>query len=114
MKPNPSASARPPLPPARFCSRVTPANLGASVLERSGSLTPYATETIADDALCLGAGARLEVSVSPSASDALVREVRTRLAWLLRRGIVVRVWRDPELRDVARRVSEGGKAIGSR
>jgi hypothetical protein len=99
--------------PVRFCSRVTPANLEASVLERSGSLTPYATETIADDALCVGPGARLDVSVSPLASDALVREVQTRLAGLLRRGIVVRVWRDPQLRDVAGRVSEGGRAIGS-
>ena len=106
MKPNPMA-------PAWFCSRVTPANLEASVLERSGSLTPYATETIADDALCLGPGARLEVSVSPSASEAVVQDIRTRLAWLLRRGIVVHVWRDPQLRDVAGRVSDGGRAIGS-
>jgi hypothetical protein len=99
--------------PALFCSRVTPANLGVSVLERSGSLTPYATETIADDALCVGPGARLDVSVSPSTSEDVLQEVRTRLAWLLRRGIVVRVWRDPQLRDVARRVSEGGREIGS-
>jgi hypothetical protein len=101
------------IPPTPFCSRVTPATLEASVLERSGALTPYATETIADDALCVGPGARLDVSVPSSASDAVVREVRTRLAWLLRRGIIVRVWRDPQLRDALGRMSEGGKQIGS-
>ena len=111
--PSPAAFDRFATRPTWFCSRVTPASLGTSVLERSGALTPYVTETIADDALCVGPGARLDVSVSLSASDAIVREVRTRLAWLLRRGIAVRVWRDPQVRDVAGRVSEGGNQIGS-
>lgn len=101
------------IPPTLFCSCVTPATLETSVLERSGALTPYATETIADDALCVGPGARLDVSVPPSASEAVVKDVRTRLAWLLRRGIIVRVWRDPQLRDAMGHRSEGGKQIGS-
>ncbi|TMA34996.1 MAG: hypothetical protein E6J83_17865 [Deltaproteobacteria bacterium] len=67
-------------------------------LERTDWLTPYTAETIAEDALRSGPGARLEVSVPPDLSDAELAGFRDQLAWLDDRRIQVRVWRDRQLR----------------
>lgn len=65
-------------------------------LTRVERLTPYAIETIEDDALRVGRGARLDVGVC-AGHQALERQaltyVRDRLAWLEERGIRVAVRR---------------------
>ena len=45
-------------------------------LQRTGELTPYAAETIGEDALRAGPGARLEVTVDAGTNDAGLGRVR--------------------------------------
>jgi acyl carrier protein len=69
---------------------------GTDGLVRASALTPYVLQTIEDDALSAGRGARLEVDLSSTAArvdDAVVAHVRDRLAWLERRGVLVSVRR---------------------
>ena len=63
-------------------------------LQRAGELTPYAAETIGDDALQAGPGARLEVTVDSGTNDAGLGRVRDQFAWLRARSIEVEVHRD--------------------
>ena len=72
-------------------------------LERTDWLTPYTAETIAEDALRNGPGARLEVSVPPDLSDAALAGFRDQLAWLDDRDIQVRVRRGRQLPPAAQR-----------
>jgi acyl carrier protein len=69
---------------------------GADELVRASRLTPYVIQTIEDDAVFAGRGARLEVDVSSIGArveDAIVAHVRDRLAWLEGRGVRVSVRR---------------------
>jgi len=59
---------------------------------RSDWLTPYTAETIAEDALRAGRGARLDVSVAANA--AAVARVQEHFARLANRGVQVSVRRD--------------------
>jgi acyl carrier protein len=63
-------------------------------LHRAGWLTPYTAETIAEDAARGGRGTRLEMIVSPGASDAVLEHLDEQFAWLRRRGIEVCVSRE--------------------
>jgi len=63
-------------------------------LQRAGELTPYAAQTIAEDALRAGPGARLEVTVDGDTDDAGLGRVQDQFAWLRARGIQVDVHRD--------------------
>ena len=63
-------------------------------LQRAGALTPYAAQTIAEDALRAGPGARLEVTVDGDTGDAGLGRVQDQFAWLRARGIQVDVHRD--------------------
>jgi len=63
-------------------------------LQRTGELTPYAAETIGEDALRAGPGARLEVTVDAGTNDAGLGRVRDQFAWLRARSIEVEVHRD--------------------
>jgi acyl carrier protein len=84
-------------PPARFAARVVPSEgQSGGILERGGWLTPYTVETIAEDALRAGRGARLEVTVAASTEDAGLARVRDDFACLGERGILVTVWRANE------------------
>lgn len=78
-------------------SRVTSGRAGAAdELVRVDELTPYTIQTIEEDALRAGRGARVEVAVSSNASDidgAALTYVRDQLAWLEERGIQVAVQR---------------------
>jgi acyl carrier protein len=65
-----------------------------SSLERAGPLTPYAAEEIAQDALRAGRGARLEVTVPVTTTDATLARLQEQFAWLSSRGIGVNVSRD--------------------
>ena len=63
-------------------------------LQRAGELTPYAAETICEDALRAGAGARLEVTVDAGTDDDGLGRVQDQFAWLRARSIEVEVHRD--------------------
>jgi len=83
--------------PARFVARVVPSEGRAGgILERGGWLTPYTVETIAEDALRAGRGARLEVTVAASTEDTDLARVRDDFACVGERGILVTVWREDE------------------
>jgi acyl carrier protein len=83
--------------PALVWARIVPPRGAArhGELQRTGPLTPYAAETIAEDALSAGPGSRLELSVLPTSSDARVAFVTNEFAWLAERGVHVSVRRDP-------------------
>jgi len=66
----------------------------AGELRRAGELTPYVAETICDDALRAGPGARLEVMVDAGTDDAGLGCVQDQFAWLRARSIEVEVHRD--------------------
>jgi acyl carrier protein len=66
-------------------------------LQRAGWLTPYTTQTIAEDALHAGRGARLEITVSPELPDARIARLQQDFAWLGARGIQVNIRRDHHL-----------------
>jgi acyl carrier protein len=63
-------------------------------LERSGLLTPYAAQLIAEDALHAGAGSVLEMDVSAATHDDGVTAARDTFGWLADRGVRVIVRRD--------------------
>jgi len=77
------------LPPPLWV-RVTVAKTGAAEsLERSCWLTPYAAETILEDAQRLGAGAHLEVTVLTMANDGDLDILRLAVTRLTARGVQV-------------------------
>ena len=76
-------------------ARVVPASGEAASLERAGELTPYAMEVIAEEAARAGRGAQLEVTVPGSANDVDLAVIQDEFARLGRRGVDVRVRREP-------------------
>jgi hypothetical protein len=64
-------------------------------------LTPYAAESLADDALRAGPGAHLELSLAPRTNDGTLVRVRNQFSRLGERGIEVEVRRDPATRRPA-------------
>jgi hypothetical protein len=73
-------------------------------LRRADVLTPYAMETIVEDALSAGRGARLEVTVPPNVSDARLALLEEDLGWLGERGVQVSICREAEKRAGGTRV----------
>jgi hypothetical protein len=67
-------------------------------LLRTDWLTPYAAETIAEDALRMGRGTHLEITAPATESDAGLVRLDETFAWLRNRGIQVTVRRDEHLR----------------
>lgn len=65
-------------------------------LERAGRLTPYAAETIGEDALRIGRGAQLEVTVPATTGGAGLARVAEEFSWLRDRGVRVRVTREEQ------------------
>jgi acyl carrier protein len=81
-------------PPPFYRARITSADGSEGrAFDRTGWLTPYAVQELADDALSAGRGARLELAVSAGTDEAL-GWLRSRFARLGNRGIVVDVRRD--------------------
>jgi len=90
------AEARGAEPPQRIWARIVPpAGESSGTLERTGWLTPYTAETIAEDAVRAGRGARVELTVAASTTEGLVRAQR-QFAGLGKRGVLVTVRRDDE------------------
>jgi acyl carrier protein len=82
--------------PLRIWARITPPGGGsAGTLERTGWLSPYSAETVAEDALRAGRGARLEVTVAASTTAGFAR-VQQQFAGLGKRGVQVIVRRDDD------------------
>jgi acyl carrier protein len=85
------AEARGAEPPERIWVRIVPAAGESScTLDRTGWLTPYTAETIAEDAVGAGPGARLEVTIAASSRAGLAR-VEHQFAPLGARGVQVTV-----------------------
>ncbi|HKA31355.1 MAG TPA: phosphopantetheine-binding protein [Candidatus Binatia bacterium] len=74
-----------------------------TTLQRTGFLTPYAVETIAEDAIAAGRGARLEVALRGPAVAGALECVRLLFARLGTRGIRVQVNVDHDARLVSGR-----------
>jgi acyl carrier protein len=80
--------------PAPVWARVIPGSGGATgAVERAVRLTPYAAQTIADEAVHAGHGARLEVEVPIGTSDRDLHAVQSQFARLGERGVQVHVRR---------------------
>jgi acyl carrier protein len=69
--------------------------VAGAATERVFWLDPYAIEILLDDAEHALAGTRLDVLVDPATPPAVLARLRERLSSLERRGIAVRVHRDP-------------------
>ena len=81
--------------PVALRARLTPAGAtSAWTIERVLLLTPYAAESLSEDALRAGAGARLEIRLANRAGDDAVARVREHFSPLGERGITVEVRRD--------------------
>ena len=99
------AEARGAEPAPRIWARIVPAaGESSGTLERTGWLTPYTAETIAEDALRAGRGARLEVAVPSTLSDDGLAQLQDEFAWLGERGVQVSVRRDHHLGPIAQHV----------
>jgi acyl carrier protein len=84
-------------PAQRIRARIVPAaGESTGTLERSGWLTPYTAETIAEDAVRAGPGTRLELTIAANTVEGLVRAQR-RFAALGKHGVLVTVQGDDGL-----------------
>ena len=86
---------------------LAPAGASSHEIHRTGWLTPYTLQTIAEDAIRADRGARLEVTVGAAASEAELRHVRYRFARLANRGIDVQIRRDVEPQAPGLRLRRG-------
>jgi acyl carrier protein len=87
------------VPEAQVYARVVPAwPRAGGDLQRAAWLTPYTVQTIAEDALHGGRGARLELTVAGELPEGGLADIRQRFAWLVARGIQVHVRRDSQAR----------------
>lgn len=98
-------------PPSRIQTRiVSAAGESGGTFERTCWLTAYAAETIADDTMRAGRGARLDVTVAAGTTAGLAR-VRHQFSQLEERGVQVTVRHDerpalPPVHSTADRVAE--------
>jgi acyl carrier protein len=93
-------------PPAFVWAHVTRTEDGVrTAIQRAGWFTPYLLQTIAEDAIRAGCGARLEVTAPGETDNDALAQVEAEVAWLRRRGIDVVVRRDAARAVVPRRVS---------
>jgi hypothetical protein len=84
-------------PAQRIWARIVPAaGESTGTLERTGWLTPYTAETIGEDAVRAGPGARLELTIAANTAEGFVRAQR-QFAALRKRGVLVTVQRDDAL-----------------
>jgi hypothetical protein len=84
--------ATPAQPPVMVRTRIA-GGTTRGALERAEPLTPYVVETIAEDAVRAGPGARLDVAVPRCVDARTLAAVRAVFGVLRARGIAVRVRR---------------------
>ena len=81
--------------PVALRARLTPAGAASAwTIERVLLLTPYAAQSLSEDALRAGSGARLEIRLANRADDDAVARVREHFSSLGERGITVEIRRD--------------------
>jgi acyl carrier protein len=81
--------------PVPLHARITPAGEPPPwTVERVMLLTPYAAQTLSDDALRAGWGARLELTLAADASDGSLARVRGQFPRLGDRGVTLDVRRE--------------------
>lgn len=80
-----------PAAPPTVHTRVVGGDGTRPALERCAALTPYVAQTVTDDVLSAGPGARLEVTVHTQPTARTLARVREVFAALRARGIVVSV-----------------------
>jgi acyl carrier protein len=81
-------------PPPAIAARIVSPEGVAGQLDRVGWLTPYAAQTIGEDVLRAGRGARLQVAVAPGTSATGFARVEAAFGWLGARGVQVTVASD--------------------
>jgi acyl carrier protein len=81
-------------PPAVWARVLPPDGNATRALERAGWLTPYTVETLVEDTLRMGRGARLELTLDGRTSDVGLTRVREQFARLAARGVLVSIGRD--------------------
>lgn len=86
-----AAKPRDDRPIAVWSRLLSPLRAARGALIRAELLTPYAVETMVEDALRAGAGARLELRVAQGTTDDTMADVRARFARLEERGVDVSV-----------------------
>src|SRR5437879_4988880 len=90
---------QPAYPPPCIAARIVPPEGHAGGrLDRVGWLTPYTAQTIGEDALRAGRGARLDVTVAPGTNATSLARVRAEFGWLGARGVQVTVTPDDQPR----------------
>ena len=77
-------------------ARVSVPGRTDGTLERAGRLTPYAAQTIEEDALRAGRGAQLELTVRSTAGGVGLARIAEEFSWLRKRGVQVRVTREKQ------------------
>ena len=85
-------------PPACITAHIVPPEGQGGELDRVGWLTPYTAQTIGEDALRAGRGARLDVTVIPGTNATSLARVRAEFGWLDARGVQVTVTPDDQPR----------------
>jgi len=77
--------------PVFVWARTVTVDCGRPGVERVDWFTPYLAETIGDDALKAGPGARLTVAVAGGEDERVLARVHAELAWLEDRGVRLHV-----------------------
>ena len=81
--------------PIALRARLTPAGAASAwTIERVLLLTPYAAQSLTEDALRAGSGARLEIRLANRAADDAIARVREHFSPLGERGVAVEIRRD--------------------
>ena len=83
-------------PPACITAHIVPPEGQGGELDRVGWLTPYTAQTIGEDALRAGRGARLDVTVITGTNATSLARVRAEFGWLGARGVQVTVTPDDQ------------------
>lgn len=86
-----AAALEEPEAPVSFSACIRPQDAHGTFVLRSGDLTSYDCDALADDALHAGPDALLEVEISPHTSPLGLACAHARLSWLERRGVRVRL-----------------------
>jgi|CXWL01.1.fsa_nt_gi acyl carrier protein len=81
-------------PPAMWARVLPPGGETTHVLERAGWLTPYTVETLVEDAVQMGRGTCLELTIDAQTSDSGLAQVEEQFIRLAARGVSVVVRRD--------------------
>jgi hypothetical protein len=79
--------------PAAVWARIVPAAEDAGLLLRSGRLTPYLAQTLTEDVVHAGPGARLELALDANASDGMLAALQAWFSPLEARGFAVAIAR---------------------